>query len=146
MSESRVLEYLKILVPEQILKLIKTSQKKGVPLKKVAGESFVLLEDEIVQAPKERKKTAQVIPFPSKPSGAENNELDDAKKEEFQHCDLVLMTKQFRDQSTGHVLKIEGHLGYKKISQGHFVKFTKVQNREARFILTQGILVDKKQA
>lgn len=158
-KSSYVLRALRILGPEEMLKLSEVLHVKQKLHKKAAGGELIVWDDapEVAQKKTQNLKTeeAKVLPFNRKPV-AEESKSDDAeataKKEddvETPHIDteIVLFQREITKHTGETVLKMDAFKGYRKSTEVYSVKTTTPEGKEkVRFAETNGVLVNKKQA
>lgn len=151
-----VLRALKILGLPEILKLSEVLHSQQVPLKKAAGEEFIVWDDAAdlppAKAPKDQAE-AKVLPFPKKkihdlePLPEEPLLESSEDCEGFLSADLVLWQREVSRSSGGKNHKLEAFKGYKKTTEIYAVKTSEKEGKEKiRFASTNGVLVNKKQA
>lgn len=153
-----VLQALKILGPEEILKLSEVLHVKQVPLKKAAGEEFIVWDDADLPTPQRSEaqpKEAKVLEFPKKsindmrPYEGDRPEPseDDEDKPSFLDSDMVLWQREIARSHGDNVQKIEAMTRYRKSTEVYVVKTSDKDGKDkTRFASTNGILINKKQA
>jgi hypothetical protein len=149
-----VLRALKIIGQEEILKLSEVLLIKQKPLKKAAGEEFIVWDDAAEPPPsKVLQAEAKILPFPKKcindliPMQEEVPEeaIEKAVVEEV-FTDLVLWHREFSKSTTGNS-KLEASKGYKRSTEMYIVKTPDHAGKDKiRFASTNGVLINKKQA
>lgn len=151
---SFVLQALKILGLEEVLKLSQVLRVKQVPLKKAAGGELIVWDD----APEPPKKSVKeeesnVLSFPKKtvqdlaPLESEKEETATDEKSTLITSEMVLLQREITKSSGDNVLKLDAFKGYKKSNEMYVVKESTVDGKETiRFASTNGVLVNKKQA
>ena len=160
-KSSFVLQALKILGLEEMLKLSEVLHEKQVPLKKAAGEELIAWDDAEEKRPKPKKvrpeTEARVLEFPKKnigqmPSLREEHKPSAANHEEdsgdLMASDVVLWQREMSKQAEGNILKLDAFKGYKKSTEMYMVKTpSSVDGKDKiRFASTKGVLINKKQA
>lgn len=155
-KSSFVLQALKILGPEEVLKLSEVLRVKQVPLKKAAGEELIVWND-APEVPKkklsQKEEESNVLDFPKKsirdlaPMEPESTENVEGEKSTLITSDMVLWQREINRESTDNVHKLDAFKGYKKSTEMYVVKESTVDGKEhIRFASTNGVLVNKKQA
>lgn len=160
MSEpSFVLRALKILGPEEILKLSELPQLKEIPLKKAAGEELIVW-DEVQEVPAGKRTKAgpnsteaQILPFPQKHARdlapeltpeSTDNQGDDSQ---LMSSDVVLWQREISRNNGEVIHKMDAFNGYRKSTDMYVVKSSgDVGKDKIRFASINGVLVNKKQA
>lgn len=155
-KNSFVLQALKILGLEDILKLSEVLHVKQVPLKKAAGEELIVWDedapDKVFQkAPREEGK---VLSFPKKTAVQDLTAFTpepEIPKEElapsFVTSDLVLWQREISRDAGENIVKLDAFKGYKKANEMYVVKTKMAEGKDKmRFASTNGVLVNKKQA
>lgn len=151
-----VLKALKILGPEEILKLSEVLQIKRAPLKQAAGGEFIVWDDAVDGKPEkpQEESLAKVLPFtkksvlnvPSLPDPA----LEQAPQNESEtliHSDLILFQRERGKELSAKGHQLDASHGYKKATEMYVVKTTDIDGKDKiRFAQINGVLVDKKQA
>lgn len=166
---SFVLQALNILGPEVILKLSEVLRIKQVPLKKAAGEELVSWSEapppEELPKPKRVAPTeAKILPFPKtirqfEELESEQKEIIESKAESREKSeplregarvmpsDIILWQREIMKDSDGAIQKIDAMKGYQRSTQMYMAKSKTIDGKEKiRFITTNGILINKKQA
>lgn len=151
-----VLKALKILGPEEILKLSEVLQVKRTPLKQAAGGEFVVWDDAVEEkAEKPREESqARVLPFPKKsvlnlPSLPDPalEKAPESEGETMIHSDLILFQRERGKEVSAKGHQLEASSGYKKATEMYVVKTTDLDGKDKiRFAQINGVLIDKKQA
>lgn len=151
---SFVLHALKILGPEEVLKLSQVLRIKQVPLKKAAGEELIVWDD----APEEPKKKViaeenNVLSFPKKtvhdhaPLQPEMKESEEEEGPGLITSELVLWQREMSRHNEDNVHKMDAFKGYKKSNEMYVVKESNKEGKDSiRFASTNGVLINKKQA
>jgi hypothetical protein len=167
-NSSFVLRALNILGLEEILKLSEVLRIKQVPLKKAAGEELVTWSETQEEVPRSEPKPpseAKVLAFPKKTIKqfeeleSEQREIIEAKAEARENLekvpegtlvmpsDVILWQREIMKDSDGAIQKIDAMKGYQRSTQMYMVKSKNIDGKEKiRFIATNGILINKKQA
>lgn len=166
---SLVLQALNILGLEEILKLSEVLRIKQVPLKKAAGEELVswseTTQEELPRPKQTSPSEAKILPFPQKTIKqfeeleSEQEEIVEAKaviKDKLEEApagirvmpsDVILWQREIMKDSDGAIQKIDAMKGYQRSTQMYMVKSKSIDGKEKiRFIATNGILINKKQA
>ncbi len=165
---SFVLQALNILGLEEILKLSEVLRVKQVPLKKAAGEELVswseASQDEQAKPKMPPSTEGKILPFPK--TIRQFEELESEKKEIIETkpntrekseslpegtlvmpSDVVLWQREIMKDSDGAIQKIDAMRGYQRSTQMYMAKSKTIDGKEKiRFIVTNGILINKKQA
>ncbi len=154
---TQVLHALKILGLEEMLKLSEVLHVKQVPLKKAAGGELIVWDEaDQKPAPKkhQEKEDAKILAFPKKSI----NELiplqdetpateDDGEKLNFVTSDVLLWHRELSKQTDEISHKMDAFKGYRKSTEIYVVKTPSNEGKDKiRFALTNGVLVNKKQA
>ena len=161
MAKSFVLNALRIIGLEEILKLSQAALIKPVMLKKAAGEDLVLWDD--ASGPEEHKAViadpvlAKVLPFKKSitefehaigpnPSSPEHKKPDEAPIN-IQPTELMLWGRELGKDLSDPAFKKNGAKEYAKSADIYVVKTTAIEGKDKfRFAATNGVLVNKKQA
>lgn len=154
---SYVLQALKILGLEEILKLSEVLHVKQVPLKKAAGAELIVWDDaDLKSHPKknpEPREEAKILPFPKKTINELIPMQDDAPPKEDENptnlmtSEVVLWQRELSKQSGETSHKMDAFKGYKKSTEMYVVKTPTLEGKDKiRFASTNGVLVNKKQA
>jgi hypothetical protein len=150
-----VLKALKILGPEEMLKLTEVLQVEQVPLKMAAGEELIVW-DEVSEKPsvKAAETEAKILPFPKKsihdliPLEEESPE-DEGEQgpTNLLTSELILWQREITKEAGGNNQKLNAFKGYKKSTEMYVVKSADIDGKDKiRFAETNGILINKKQA
>ena len=154
---SYVLQALKILGLEEMLKLSEVLHVKQVPLKKAAGGELIAWDD-ADQKPSPKKSSereeAKVLAFPKKtineliPMQEEAPSKDDEDgSSNLLTSDVILWQRELTKQSGETSHKMDAFKGYKKSTEMYVVKTPSLEGKDKiRFASTNGVLVNKKQA
>lgn len=154
---SFVLQALKILGLEEMLKLSQVLHVKQVPLKKAAGEELIVW-DEAPEKPAKKLSTGpepeeNVLPFPKKsindlaPAYTPESEEEEGEKDHLLSSELVLWQREINRQASDDIHKKEAFKGYRKSTEMYVVKTSTVEGKDKiRFAATDGVLINKKQA
>jgi hypothetical protein len=142
-----VLRALKLLVPEEILKLSEILYEKHHHLKKVAGDDIVVSDNAVVLPQKE----AKILKFSknSKESGRQESQQSSgtSSEEAMDSSDLLLWQRDLAKQSGESLQKSEALRRYKASTDMYVIKETAPEGKDKhRFPATNGVLIDKKQA
>jgi hypothetical protein len=160
-AKSFVLNALRIIGLEEILKLSQAALIKPVILKKAAGEELVVWDD--ASAPEGSKPPmadpvlAKVLPFKKSISEFEQAieprlaPAELARPDEapinIQSTELILWGRELGKDLSGPSLKKNGVKEYNKSADVYVVKTSALEGKEKfRFAATNGVLVNKKQA
>ncbi len=161
MAKSFVLNALRIIGLEEILKLSQMALIKPVMLKKAAGEDLVVWDD--ASGPEHHKTAdsdpvlAKVLPFPkpitefaqtleSMVAPNEHKKPDEAPIN-IQPTELMLWGRELGKDLLDPALKKNGAKEYAKSADIYVVKTTAIEGKDKfRFAATNGVLVNKKQA
>lgn len=150
---SFVLQALKLLVPEEILKLSEVLNER-IPLKKAAGEELIFWEDDLpaTQTARTQQTEATVLEFPKKsildlaPEIEEDVEGEEDKSN-LLSSELILWQREIARSAGDNIHKKDAFKGYKKSTEMYVVKSSDKEGKDKiRFASTNGILVNKKQA
>ena len=153
-KSSFVLQALKILGLEEMLKLSEVLHVKQVPLQKAAGDDLVWDEapntsSKRIRAPED----AKILAFPKKtihdiaPMPDPVPESDDKERPNFLTSDLVLWQREIAKSSGETIQKMDAFKGYKKSTEMYVVKTPTPEGKDKiRFASTNGVLVNQKQA
>ena len=152
-KSSFVLRALKILGLEEMLKLSQVLHIKQVPLKKAAGDDLVVWDDAL-EAPTKNKLAGEgkVLAFPKKKIGdKEHLSEDDPPPEETPsqtfHFDLMLLQREISKTTGENFHRLNAFKGYQDAKEVFAVKEISEDGKcKTRFVLTNGVLVNKKQA
>lgn len=155
-KSSFVLNALKILGLDEMLKLSEVLHVKQVPLKKAAGEDLVVWDDtETIHQPQKRTRVeeeAKVLQFPKKtiadlapvPEAVEGVEGDSIN---LLNTEIMLWQREISRQTGDTFHKQDAFKGYKKSTEMYVVKTSDLDGKDKiRFASTNGVLVNKKQA
>lgn len=160
-KSSFVLQALKILGLEEMLKLSEVLHEKQVPLKKAAGEELIAWGDAEEKRSKPKRSLpeseAKVLEFPKKnigqmPSLPEEHRPSGADHEEdsgdLMPSDVILWQREMSKQAEGNILKLDAFKGYKKSTEMYVVKTpSPIDGKDKiRFASIKGVLINKKQA
>ena len=161
MAKSFVLNALRIIGLEEILKLSQAALIKPVMLKKAAGEDLVVWDD--APGPEDHKAAiadpvlAKVLPFKKslsefedaidlKPAAGEHGKPDEVPIN-IQSTELMLWGRELGKDLSDPALKKNGSKEYAKSADIYIVKTAALEGKEKfRFAATNGVLVNKKQA
>lgn len=154
---SYVLQALKILGLEEMLKLSEVLHVKQVPLKKAAGGELIVWDDADQKAPtrkSQEREDAKILAFPKKsineliPMQEEAGPKDDeGGPSNLLASDIVLWQRELTKQSGETSHKMDAFKGYKKSTEMYVVKTPTLEGKDKiRFASTNGVLVNKKQA
>ena len=152
-----VLQALKILGLEEMLKLSEVLHVKQVPLKKAAGGELIVWDDADQKVgPKKSpaREDAKILAFPKKsineliPLQEEAPSKDDeAGSHNLLTSDVILWQRELAKQSGETSHKKEAVQGYKKSTEVYVVKTPTNEGKDKiTFASTNGVLVNKKQA
>jgi hypothetical protein len=149
-----VLRALNILGIEEILKLSEVIQNKQKPLKKAAGAEVIVWDDETEERePKQIPNPEKVLPFPKKtvqnlPQLTEEHPPEEKEKaEELITSDLMLWQREMSKHKGETLNKIEGFSEYQRSNDVQVIKtHNNAGKQEVRFVPTNGVLINKKQA
>lgn len=151
-----VLQALKILGLEEMLKLSQVLHVKQVPLKKAAGEELIVWDDatEVVTKKSMAPPTeARVLEFPKKsiadlaPQVEEKSPEGESETSTFLSSEMVLWQREIARSTEGTVQKLDAFKGYNKATEMYVVKTPTVDGKDKiRFADTNGVLINKKQA
>lgn len=154
-KSSYVLQALKILGPEEMLKLSEVLQFKQLPRKKAAGAELILWDDaDLKESVPLVTYEATVLPFPQKLI----NDLlsieeevpgtqEEAPSSNIVISDILLWQRELAKQSGENVHKLDAFKGYKKSTEIYVVKTPSSEGKDKiHFASTNGVLVNKKQA
>lgn len=155
-TSSYVLRALKILGPEEILKLSEVLHSKQLPLKKAAGEELIVWDNAADETPRKnrpgRQDEGKVLSFAKKtvldlaPLPEEKPD-DDQEASTFLSSDQVLWHRQMARQTGEVIHKREALQGYRKSTEMYVVKSPGEEGKDKiRFASTNGVLINKKQA
>lgn len=161
MAKSFVLNALRIIGLEEILKLSQAALIKPVMLKKAAGEDLVVWDDasesEEHSKPLADPVLAKILPFKkslnefethieSGPSSGEHRKADEVPIN-IQSTELMLWGRELGKDLSDPSFKKNGAKEYAKSADIYIVKTTALEGKEKfRFAATNGVLVNKKQA
>lgn len=149
-----VLRALNILGIEEILKLSEVLQSKQKPLKKAAGTELIVWdEEEDVKPQKQSSSGEKILPFPKKtvrdvPQLSEDISSEEkGKTDELIASDIVLWQREMSKHTGETFSKIEGFGEYQKSNEIQVIKTHNTAGKqEVRFVPTNGVLINKKQA
>lgn len=156
-AKSSVLQALKILGLEEMLKLSEVLQVMQVPLKQAAGGEHIVWDEEASRAP---QKPAKILTFPKKTSVRQNHDqvdLEDHLQAQgvpqevstrlLVETDMLLWQRELARSTDEIFYKQEAFKGYKKATEIYSVKTSDLEGKEKiRFANTKGVLINKKQA
>ena len=154
---SYVLQTLKILGLEEMLKLSEVLHVKQVPLKKAAGGELIAWDD-ADQNPSPKKslerEDAKILAFPNRTINELISVQEDAPAKDDDEGTLNLLTsevilwqRELTKQSGETIHKMDAFKGYKKSTEMYVVKTPTIEGKDKiRFASTNGVLVNKKQA
>lgn len=158
-KSSFVLQALKILGLEEMLKLSEVLHVKHAPLKKAAGEELIVWDDSIERPVKQTASSgdrpeAKILSFPKKTIAdiAPPVAPDAPPEEENEHSslitsELVLWQREIARGNEGNVQKLDAFKGYHKATEMYVVKTPTIEGKDKiRFAETKGVLINKKQA
>ncbi|MGE3609616.1 MAG: hypothetical protein AB7I27_08525 [Bacteriovoracaceae bacterium] len=153
---SFVLKALKILGLEDIQSLAQVAGQKQTALKKAAGEELIVWDD--VPSPKKssskssdpkdnvlafKQKNAQFAP----PEESDKKTEDDENGPKIMSSEMLLWQREMHRESIEISHKTEAMKGYQRASEMYLVKTQSLDGQEKiKFLSTQGVLVNKKQA
>lgn len=154
---SFVLQALKILGLDDILKLAEAVQHKHSALKKAAGEELIVWDDAPKKAATKVEEKGKVLSFkermslapppPEDPPTEENKAEEDPNNPHFVPSDMLLWQREMSKETSEVTSKAEAMKGYKKATEIYLVKTQSREGQEKiRFLSTQGVLINKKQA
>ncbi len=152
---SYVLQALKILGLEEMLKLSDVLHVKQVRLKKAAGGELIVWDDADlnVQPRNAPREEAKVLAFPKKTISQLLPLQDEAPPKEEESTpnlftsDVVLWQRELSKLSGETSHKMDAFKGYKKSTEMYVVKTPTNEGKDKiRFASTNGVLVNKKQA
>lgn len=154
-KSSYVLEALKILGLDEILKLSEVLLTKQVPLKKAAGEELIVWDE--TPAPKKPKtevREGKVLPFPQKTihdieafEEPPTEIAEESEASELLTSDFILWQRELQKKTEMKVQKKDAFKGYEKSTEMYVVKTTTHDGKDKlRFAATDGVLINKKQA
>lgn len=153
-KSSFVLRALKILGPEEVLKLSQVLHTKQVPLKKAAGDDLIVWDD-APEAPTKNKLDGEgkVLAFPKKKIGDKEHlsEDDPPPPEEMPsqtiHFDLMLLQREISKTTGENLHRLNAFKGYQDAKEVFVVKEISEDGKcKTRFAIINGVLVNKKQA
>lgn len=153
-NSSFVLQALRILVPEEILKLSEVLQER-VQLKKAAGQELIFWEDDLPgqnASSSGQQAEAKVLEFPRKSildlTPEVEEEIDgEEEKSTLLSSELVLWQREIARSTGDAIHKKDAFKGYKKSTEMYVVKTSDQEGKDKiRFASTNGILVNKRQA
>ena len=144
---SFVLQALKILGSEEILKLSEALHHKSIPVKKAAGEDLVVW-NEAPEAPKRKESaestSADILIFPERPKRSEEDEQEHTPG--LMASELIFWQREM-SKHTGEVQKSEALKEYKKSTNVYMVQTVETDGKKSsRSAATEGVLINKKQA
>lgn len=157
MSKSFVLNALRILGPEEILKLSQAPKVKQALLKKAAGEELIVWSEETSERSASKNlenNEAKILPFKRGPSDLEEP-LKDSEEEgrpleeasHFYSSEFLLWQRELSRETEDPIHKQAAVKGYQKSTEMYVVKSHDLQGKEKiRFVSTNGVLINKKQA
>jgi hypothetical protein len=153
-KSSYVLQALKILGLEEMLKLSEVLHMKQAPLKKVAGEDLIIWDTAPAKEPvKKEAKEAQVLNFPKRPPSESNQVSSEVKEEDEEvpgliHSEIVLWQREVARQTSDIVHRLDAYKGYTQSTVMYVVKEPATDGGpdKNRLAATSGVLVNKKQA
>ena len=150
-----LLRALKILGPEEMLKLTEVLQVKQVPLKMAAGGELIEW-DEVSEKPsvKPTVTDAKILNFPKKSINElvalKANVHEPAGEEKpinLLASEFILCQRDITKEAGGNDQKLNAFKGYKKSTEMYLVKSAVIKGKDKiRFAETNGILINKKQA
>lgn len=155
--KSSVLKALRILGPEEILKLSETHQERNVLNKKAVGGEFIVWDEQITPRPPGRKSNpkksqtesvAQIIPFPqgSYSQAQTQNDKQDESRDLLSSEDL-LKERNSAKISEENAKKNEAFKKYANSNKTLAVKSLDIDGKtDVREVSTQGVLINKKVA
>lgn len=153
---SYVLQALKILGLEEILKLSEVLHVKQVPLKKAAGAELIVWDDAEEKASTRNqgpREEAKVLAFPKKtineliPMQDEAPAKEDDNPTNLLTSEVILWQRELSKQAGETSHKMDAFKGYKKSTEMYVVKTPTLEGKDKiRFASTNGVLVNKKQA
>jgi hypothetical protein len=151
---SFVLQALKILGLEEMLKLSEVLKVKRVPVKKAAGAELIVWDEADPKTPKKHvPETGKVLAFPKKsindlmPLQEETPEAKEESTSDLLTSDVILWQRQLTKETNENVSKNDAIKGYKKSTEMYVVKTPAEEGKtKIRFASTNGVLVNKKQA
>ncbi len=153
---SYVLQALKILGLEEMLKLSEVLHVKQVPLKKAAGGELIVWDDadqKVQPKAAPHREDAKVLAFPKKtisqllPLQEEAPPKEEESTPNLVTSDVVLWQRELSKQSGETSHKMDAFKGYKKSTEIYIVKTPTNEGKDKiRFASTNGVLVNKKQA
>lgn len=148
-----VLQALKILGLEEILKLATILKSPHLTLKKVVGEDVIVWEGPEQPAPKsDPEADSKVLLFQPRDFKDEIKEVEEGADkvegtaEHFTPAELMLWQKELTKESDVALQKQDAFKGYKKSAELYVVKSDLNGKEKMRVAATQGVLVNKKQA
>lgn len=151
-----VLRALNILGIEEILMLSEVLQNKQKPLKKAAGAELIVWDQDVEEVVQKQVSTSEkILPFPKKtiqnlPQLAEEPPPEHEEKEnteEFITSDLMLWQREMSKQKGQTLSKIEGFSEYQRSNDVQVIKTLNTEGKhEVKFVPTNGVLINKKQA
>ena len=151
-----VLQALKILGLEEMLKLSEVLHTKKIPLKKVVGQDLVIWDDHPASGTKKDlplQEEAKVLFFPEIPATAPapSAETQESVAQEQEvaatESDLYLWRQELNKQHSEKASQQSALKGYRKTNEIYLVK-SKDENgkTQVRYAAIEGVLVNKKQA
>ncbi len=153
---SYVLKALKILGPEEMLKLSEVLHVKQAPLKKAAGGELIVWDDADLKVPSRKtpeKEEAKILAFPKKsineliPLREEIPSKDDGASSTLLNSEVILWQRELNKQCEETSHKMDALKEYKKSTEMYVVKTPASEGKDKiRFASTNGVLVNKKQA
>lgn len=158
MGKNYVLQALRLMGLEEMIKLSQAIKVKQPSLKKAAGEELVVWneEEEYTHHPApEKQQLAKVIPFKKilneeheplreAPAQANENEEEAAPANVIYPAEFLLWQRELAKESTPS--KTEAVKGYRRSNEMYVVKSHEPSSQEKiRFASTNGVLVNKKQ-
>lgn len=154
-----VLQALKILGLEEMLKLSEVLHVKHAPLKKAAGEELIVWDDSTERPVKKAatsgdRPDAKILSFPKKtiadltpPVAPESPHEEEKEHSNLVTSELVLWQREMARGNEGNIQKLDAFKGYHKATEMYVVKTPTIDGKDKiRFAKTKGVLINKKQA
>ena len=150
------LKALRILGPEEVLKLSEILHERQVPLKKVAGDDFGGWDDAVDKKPPKKmveQEPAKILAFPKKARDLESYQEDVPENSHSEipalegANDALLWQREITRNNSHNISKLQAFSGYKKATEMYVVKVPTAEGKDKiTFAATAGVLVNKKQA